>query len=87
MKYAGFDGDGFVYVEAPVEDTEERLQKFSEIVGGRLEGIGLRLRDRSKISKATMTYVHDRWPRVSYEYGKLSCGNSGAYEHLLDADL
>lgn len=61
---------GTVLVEPPLQDELDREHEFNDILDGRLPGMGLRLEDRNDMRDQSVDYIHDRWPRISYQIGK-----------------
>ena len=68
-RFLGLGMLGTVLVEPPILFESYREVEFDGILDGRLSGIGLRLNDRKQIRDQEIDFVHDRWPRVSYNYG------------------
>ena len=71
-KFLGLGMLGTILVEPPLLSESHREGEFIDILDGRLPGVGLHLKDRKESKEQKIDYVHDRWPRVSYQVGEWS---------------
>jgi hypothetical protein len=70
-RYLDFGVTGLVLVEPALEEYM-RSTELDEIISGQSPGLGLRIQHRDDIHDSEISFIHDRWPRVSYQIGKLN---------------